>query len=132
MILLDTDVLVDVARGYPPAVTWLSSLDTELIGVPGLVAMEMLQGCRDLLEQRRAVNLLNPYVLYWPSRDDCDNAFQDFATYHLSHGLGMLDALIGETAAGLDVEIATFNERHYHVLSRLKTLHPYTRTAEPQ
>jgi len=47
MILVDTDVMIDVMRRYAPAVAWLDSLDTETIGIPGLVAMELLQGCRN-------------------------------------------------------------------------------------
>jgi len=47
MILVDTDVMVDVMRRHAPAVAWLDSLGTETIGIPGLVAMELLQGCRD-------------------------------------------------------------------------------------
>jgi len=43
MILLDTDVMVDILRGYEPAKEWLASV--EEIGVPGLVAMELIQGC---------------------------------------------------------------------------------------
>jgi predicted nucleic acid-binding protein len=40
MILLDTDVMIDVLRGYEPAKQWLES--AQEIGVPGLVAMELL------------------------------------------------------------------------------------------
>jgi predicted nucleic acid-binding protein len=132
MILLDTDVMIDVVRRYAPAVAWLSSLGSEAIGVPGLVAMELLQGCRNREEQQRMENTLRPYALYWPSQDDCERAFDDFATYHLSHNLGVLDALIAETAAGLNMELASFNDRHYRVVRYLKTIQPYVRNMEPQ
>jgi predicted nucleic acid-binding protein len=46
-MLLDTDVMVDFLRGYAPAVTWLTNYAGP-IGIPGLVAMELLQGCHDL------------------------------------------------------------------------------------
>ena len=39
MILLDTDVMVDVLRGHYPAVTWLRSMQDKEIGMPGLVAL---------------------------------------------------------------------------------------------
>jgi predicted nucleic acid-binding protein len=51
-MLLDTDVMVDFLRGYAPAVTWLTNY-ARPIGIPGLVAMELLQGCHDLAEQQR-------------------------------------------------------------------------------
>jgi hypothetical protein len=46
MILVDTDVMVDIMRRHSPAVAWLDSLGAEEVGIPGLVAMELLQGCR--------------------------------------------------------------------------------------
>lgn len=42
MRLLDTDILIDVQRGHPPALAWFSSL-TEVPYLPGFVAMELLQ-----------------------------------------------------------------------------------------
>jgi predicted nucleic acid-binding protein len=36
MILLDTDVMIDVLRRYPPAVAWLESLGNEEIRLPVL------------------------------------------------------------------------------------------------
>lgn len=106
MIGVDTDVMIDMLRQYAPAVEWLRSLGTEELALFGLVAMELLQGCRNRIEQQRVERRLRPYRLYWPSQFDCERAFQDYATYRLSHQLGILDALIAETAVGLGVTSA--------------------------
>ena len=55
MVLIDTNVMVDVLRRYEAAVTWLESLKTQAVGIPGLVAMELLQGCRDREEEQQKV-----------------------------------------------------------------------------
>ncbi len=127
MILLDTDVMIDVLRKHSPAVAWLQASPTEELGLPGLVVMELLQGCRTQDEQQRVEALLRPYILYWPTQTDCARALADFTAYHLSHNLGLLDSLIAETVIGLGVALATFNEKHYSALSALKTLRPYSR-----
>jgi predicted nucleic acid-binding protein len=44
MVLVDTDVLVDCLRGTPPAKAWLERASTEVLGIPGVVAMELLIG----------------------------------------------------------------------------------------
>lgn len=46
MILLDSDVLIDLLRRRPPAVIWFDALseDEELM-VSGYVVMELIQGC---------------------------------------------------------------------------------------
>jgi predicted nucleic acid-binding protein len=54
MILVDADIMVDIMRRHPPAVAWLDVLGTEVVGIPGLVAMELLQGCRNREEQPRS------------------------------------------------------------------------------
>jgi hypothetical protein len=41
MILLDSDVMIDLMRQYPPALIWFDSLsDEEELTLPGFVVME--------------------------------------------------------------------------------------------
>jgi predicted nucleic acid-binding protein len=127
MILLDTDVMVDLMRGHEPAISWLDSLGAEAVGIPGLVAMELIQGCRDRAEQQQVERALRAHALYWPTERDCIRALDSFVEYHLSHGIGVLDALVAETAVGLGLQLATFNERHYRIIGVLETIHPYAR-----
>jgi hypothetical protein len=54
-------------------------------------------------------------------------AYGSFAKYRLSHNIGLLDSLIAETAAGLGVPLATFNDQHYRVFGGLQLLQPYSR-----
>ena len=53
--------------------------------------------------------------------------FDDFSSHHLSHGLGILDALIAETAVGCEAQLATFNKKHYRVVDALQMIQPYPR-----
>ena len=66
MILLDTDVMIDLLRQYPPAVEWLDSLGSEEIILPGFVAMELIQGCRDKAEQRELERELHSHISRFP------------------------------------------------------------------
>lgn len=125
MILLDTDVMVDILRGNEPAKVWLQSVDE--IGIPGLVAMELIQGCQNAREQRTLEKELSEYQLCWPSVEDCNRAIKTFSSHHLSDNIGLLDALIAETAIGIAAKLATFNVKHYRVINGLQSLQPYTR-----
>ncbi len=125
MILLDTDVMVDILRGHELAKVWLQSVDE--IGMPGLVAMELIQGCQNAREQRTLEKELSEYQLYWPSIEDCNRAIKTFSSHHLSDNIGLLDALIAETAIGIEAKLATFNVKHYRVINGLQSLQPYTR-----
>jgi predicted nucleic acid-binding protein len=124
MLLLDTDVMVDFLRGQSPAVAWLTG-SAMPVGIPGLVAMELLQGCRDLSEQQRVERELARFALHWPTLADCERAYADFAALRLSVGLGLLDSLIAHTAVGLNEPLATFNVKHYGPIPALQLVQPY-------
>ena len=126
MNLLDTDVLIDVQRGHPPALAWFAGL-TELPAVPGFVVMELIQDARNALEVRQALKLVSPLRIVWPTESDCLRALSDFTTYHLSHGLGLLDALIAACALGSSATLHTFNDKHYRVVPGLVIAQPYAR-----
>ena len=126
MLLLDSDILVDIQRGYQPAVDWFSQLH-ELPSVPGYVVMEMIQDAENKLQVRRAVKLTQPLPVVWPSAADCDRALSDFEAFHLSHNLGLLDSLIGACALGRSATLCTYNVKHYRVIKSLKTEQPYPR-----
>jgi predicted nucleic acid-binding protein len=126
MILLDTDVLIDVQRGHAAALAWFASLAV-VPSVPGLVVMELIQGARAARQVREALRLTAPLPVVWPTPADCQRALTDFTALHVSQGLGLLDALIAACAVGLSAELCTFNDKHYRMVPGLATVRPYTR-----
>ena len=128
MILLDSDVMIDLLRHYSPAIDWFDTLDDEEeIMLSGYVVMELIQGCRSKTEQASVQRELAVYGTVWPSSVDCDEALRIFVEYHLSHGAGLLDVLIGQTAVALKVPLYTFNQKHYQFIPGLQTVQPYER-----
>jgi predicted nucleic acid-binding protein len=73
MELVDTDVLIDVQRGHPPAVAWFAGL-TVFPTVPGFVVMELIQDARNTREVRKALRLVSPFQTVWPTDADCARA----------------------------------------------------------
>ena len=70
---------------------------------------------------------LRAFRIYWPAEADMNRALQEFTGYRLSHGLGLVDALIAATALGRGEPLATFNVRHYQAVPGLVTVQPYVR-----
>lgn len=126
MYILDTDVLIDIQRGHAPAISWFTSL-SEIPNVPGFVVMELIQDAKNAQQVRNALKLVAPLPIVWATETDCTRAFSDFTTYHLSHSLGLLDALIAACAVGRGATLCTFNLKHYRVVPGLVTEQPYTR-----
>ena len=128
MLLLDTDVMVDLLREYPPAVEWVVANGGEIV-LPGYVAMELIQGCKNKIEQERLEKILGAYAIAWPTPPICDQALEVFAHYYLSHTVGIFDALIGQLAVSLNAPLYTFNQKHYAAIPNLKIAQPYPKEA---
>ncbi len=125
--LLDTDIMIDIERAYPAAIEWIDTLD-EAPGLPGFVAMELIQDRANKQEVKNAQRRIAPFALYWPTEVDAQRALATFAHFHLSHGLGLMDALIGETAVGFRATLCTFNTKHFGSIPGLVTEQPYQKS----
>jgi predicted nucleic acid-binding protein len=126
MYLLDTDVLIDIQRGYTPAIDWFSSL-AEVPSVPGFVVMELVQDSQNVQQVRKALQLVAPLPMIWATETDYARALSDFTAYHLSNSLGLLDALIAACAVGRGLTLCTFNVKHYRGVPNLLLAQPYAR-----
>jgi len=124
MRLLDTDIMIDILREKQLALDWLGSLD-EAPHLPGFVVMELMNGCRDKQEMVQLRKKVEPFRIHWPNDSDSNRALATFEQGRLSHNLGILDALIGECAVGLNAALCTFNAKHFNAVQGLKTEQPY-------
>ncbi len=127
MRLLDSDVMVDILRDYVPALRWLRTVVNEEFGLPGIVVLQLMEGCKDKPSMQRLQKRIGPYRVYWPTTQDCDRALAAFSRTRLSHRIDLTDVLIGECAVGLGVPLCTFNVRHFRAVAGLVTEQPYER-----
>jgi predicted nucleic acid-binding protein len=126
MYLLDTDILIDIQRGHTPAIAWFASL-SEIPSIPGFVAMELIQDAQNKQKVRKALQLVAPLPIVWPTETDCARALSDFTVYHLLNNVGLIDALIAACAVGCNTTLCTFNIKHYRVIPELNIEQPYSR-----
>lgn len=88
------------------------------------MVMELVQ---DAQNARQVLELVSPLPTVWPTEIDCDRALSDFTAYHLSHNLGLLDALIAACSIVPSAPLCTFNVKHYGVVPEPATVQPYGR-----
>lgn len=129
MLLLDTDIMIDVLRGYAPALQWIENVSITDIALPGYVAMELIQGCQNQQELRTLRDEMKRFRILWPQPTTCDQALHFFGRFHLAHSTGLLDVLIGMLAVERGVPLHTFNEKHYRPIPGMETVQPYDRAA---
>ncbi len=125
--LLDTDVMIDLQRGFPAAVAWYASVPDGMLALPGHVLMELYQDAQNSRQTIIVDRLTTPFPLVWPTDTEALQAVRNFRRLHLSHGIGLLDTLIAAAALSLSVPLCTFNLKHYRQIPGLITEQPYLR-----
>jgi tRNA(fMet)-specific endonuclease VapC len=127
MILIDTDVLVECLRGSTAAKTWLGALQKDAFGIPGVVAMELLMGCRNQADLQQVQRFLASFNVTWPEASEFAQGYNLLVSLRLSSGLGIPDCLIAAMALARGVRLYTFNLKHFHVVPGLDAQQPYPR-----
>jgi len=125
--LLDSDVLIDVQRQHPAAVTWYASAPPGSLALPGHALMELYQDAQNQRHTLAVDRLTFTLPLVWPTDIECLQAVKNFRRLHLSHGIGLIDTLIAATALSLNVPLCTFNLKHFRHIPSLITEQAYTR-----
>lgn len=127
MYLVGTDILIDCLREQAPAVGWLCSVPPHERSAGSVSVMQLYEGAADARGPGRVERLLAPMTIAYRDTEAQRAALKFLASYRLSHGLGMADAVIGATAAGLKVPLMTFNFEHFSVVERIDLREPYIR-----
>ena len=124
MYLVDTDIVIDIQRSHAPALAWFAST-SEMPSIPGFVVMELIQAAQNKQQVRKVLQMVAPLPIVWPTETDCARTLSDFIAYHLSHKVGLIDALIAACAVGRNATL--FNVKHYRVIPGLSLEQPYSR-----
>jgi len=127
MVLVDTDVVVDCLRGTAPSREWLQRTSTEALGLPGVVAMELLIGCRNRAEIQHLQKFLDTFAIVWPDASEFARAYELLAEHRLASGLGIPDCLVAAMALVRKARIYTFNSKHFRVIPGVDAQEPYSR-----
>ena len=128
MIVLDSDVTIDILRGLTPAVGWFDQLpDDQILINPGYVALELIWGTKDTKDQRTTENWLADCKIVWLEPEVYEQAYRLLVSLHLKNAIGVFDVLIAQVAISLDVPLHTFNQKHYNAVPGLRTVRPYVR-----
>jgi predicted nucleic acid-binding protein len=123
--LIETTILVDLLRGQEAAITWVNSVPLQDRWVSVITYLELLAGCRNRREQRTVAREMRQYRLLHLTEEISHTALAWFGRFHLSHGVGVLDSLIGATAFTHHLILATLNTKHFASFPGLHIERPY-------
>jgi hypothetical protein len=123
--LLDTSVVIDVLRSYPPALTWFQQRRSALLGVTPAVVLEVIYGAPNKARQKQATTSLSQFTMVYPVERDYDWAIQQLIAYRLSHNVGVVDCMIAAPAYRLQLPMYTTNMKHFQPLLGRLAVRPY-------
>lgn len=127
-ILVDTDILIDVARGITQAISCLELLKLKTgLAISVVTQMELMVGCKNKSELQILEKFLQQFEIMRIDPSVSDQTVKLLRHYPLSHGLLIPDGLIAATALVYEAPFITKNQRDYHFIENLNLL-PYPST----
>jgi predicted nucleic acid-binding protein len=124
--LIDSDVLIDAARGQLEARAFLNDQNRAFrVQISTISAMELIVGCRNKIELSQTRRFLEPVRILPVDPNISDKAYDLIQEFTLSHGLMIPDALIAATAIRNGLTLMTKNTRHFQMIPDLPVIRPY-------
>jgi predicted nucleic acid-binding protein len=121
LIIIDTDILIDVGRGDKTAINCLKLIEQQFqLTVSAVTQMELIIGCRNKVELQELKKFLQHFQVLKLTEGITDRAVDLLEQYRLSHGLLIADALIAATAIEYNEAFITKNQRDYRFIAGLK------------
>jgi predicted nucleic acid-binding protein len=125
LTIVDSDILIDVARGEADAINRLSHLEkASALAVSAVSQMELVVGCRNKKELQDLEKFMSRFQILKITDHISDRAVDLLKRYFLSHGLLIADGLIAATALVHNEAFITKNQRDFRFIAGLNLL-PY-------
>jgi predicted nucleic acid-binding protein len=123
LLLIDTDVLIDVGRKNKIAIDRLNEEQkTSIIAISSITQMELIVGCRNKNELKQLEKFLEDFEIINLNYEITQKAIELLKEYKLSHGLLIADSLIAASAMILDAPLFTKNQKDFRYIKGLKVL----------
>ena len=127
LILIDTDVLIDIGRKINVAIASLKRVEEEAVpGISIITQMELMVGCRNKKEIRILEDFLQHFEIIGLNETIGNKSVELLRQYRLSHSLLIADALIAATSLTINSPLLTKNQKDYQFIKGLEILsYPY-------
>jgi tRNA(fMet)-specific endonuclease VapC len=119
MILLDTNILIEVFKGNVSVITSVQEAGPENLALCSVTVMELYYGALNRLEMQRIRKNLSAFQIIHISTAISETATHLIERHAKSHNLQIPDALIAATALETQSELLTLNVRDFRFIAGL-------------
>lgn len=124
-VIVDTDILIDLARDDELAVNCLKKLEKDhQLEISAITKLEIIVGCRNKTELKEANKFLEELPINDLTPEITHKTIELVSKYYLSHELLIPDALIAATAIVSQKPLISKNQKDYRLINEL-VLFPY-------
>ena len=118
VIVLDTNVLIEILKGNKETITKVQSFDETLL-ISSITAMEIYYGAKNKAELKKLEQFTALFKVEHLTKDISIKATGLIITYAKSHTLDIPDSLIAATALVSDGKIFTYNKKDFRYIDKL-------------
>lgn len=119
MILLDTNVVIEIMKDRRDSVELVNSIGLSNISISAITEMELYYGAFNKKEQLKIKESIHAFNIIALNENITAIATDLIVMYSKSHGLNIPDALIAATAIHEAIPLLTYNTKDFQAIKQL-------------
>jgi len=121
VILLDTNILIEILKGNQETIRKVQSLRTEL-SISSITVMELYYGAMNKAELIKLEKFVSLFYIVELNEEVSKKATKLVKSYAKSHTLDIPDSLIASTALTTQAKLFTYNTKDFKYIEGIKLL----------
>lgn len=122
MIIIDTNIFIEVFRKNSKIIDFLSTLNNSDLAISIITYAELIFGARNKEEKIKIEKNLAGLPILHINKDISQIFIELMKSYSLSNKISIPDALIASSAISTNSTLLTLNIKDFHYLKELKLL----------
>ncbi len=125
MIILDTNIIIELFKGNTETKELVENINEENFAISVITSMELYYGAINKRELSKIKKFLENFYLLLINEGISKIGLDLIEQYSKSHGLEIPDALIAATSIYYDVPLLTYNKKDFKYIKDLKLFSSY-------
>jgi predicted nucleic acid-binding protein len=121
VVLLDTNILIEILKGNQKTIEKVQSLDVKLC-ISSITVMELYYGAMNKAELTKLEKFASLFTIIELNESISKKATQLVKNYAKSHTLDIPDSLIASTSLHINSKLFTYNTKDFKYIEGIKLL----------
>ena len=123
-IVCDSNIFINLLRNDTKTIEFIKKTGENNIIMPSITAIELVKGTENKSEMKAVLEFISCFKNLQLNTKGVKLALEFTKKYHLSHNLGLADALIAGSVVCFGLQLFTFNVKDFDFIKGLKLYYP--------